>query len=87
MTLPCSGTMGFLTGNCGVAENVGNFFFFGSRCITVGDTYGASNWYKSPVNGLVPSQYDDRYCFEFNGLKFDYQNQGFTRQSLYRLCR
>jgi hypothetical protein len=77
VTLPCSGTMGLLTGNCGVA---GKCWKFSSEAgaITVGETYGASNWYKSPANGLVPSQYDDRYCFEFNGLKFDYQNQGFT---------
>ncbi|MCO6461235.1 MAG: hypothetical protein J5I59_07520 [Saprospiraceae bacterium] len=76
-SLPCSGPISLLTGNCSTGGKCWKFSTE-AGAITVGETYGASNWYKSPANGLVASQYDDRYCFVFDGFKFDYQNQGFT---------
>lgn len=77
VVLPCSGPLGLLTGNCNSAGKCWKFSTV-AGAITVGQTYGASNWYSSPANGLVASQYDDRYCFFFEGFKFDYRNNGST---------
>lgn len=77
VVLPCSGPLGLLTGNCSTTGKCWKFSDV-AGAITVGETYGAANWYKSPANGLVASQYDDRYCFVFEGFKFDYRNNGST---------
>jgi len=73
----CTGPIGLLTGECGEGGKCWKFSNV-AGAITVGPTYGSGEWYKSPANGLVASQYDDRYCFTFDGSKFDYQNQGST---------
>lgn len=74
---PCSGPIGLLTGDCGSAGKCWKFSLE-AGAIAVGPTAGSSEWFRSPANGLVPSQYDDRYCFNFDGNVYDYQNQGFT---------
>ncbi len=74
---PCSGAVGLLTGECGPGGKCWKFSQVGGA-ITVGPTYGSGEWFKSPAGGLVPSQYDDRYCFTFDGSNFDYKNQGMT---------
>ena len=74
---PCSGPVGLLTGECGEGGKCWKFSSV-AGAITVGPTYGSGEWFKSPANGLVASQYDDRYCFTFDGSKFEYKNQGST---------
>lgn len=74
---PCTGPVSLLTGEC---SNTGKCWKFSTvaGAITVGSGYGAGDWYTSPAAGLVASQYDDRWCFLFDGTKFDYRNQGKT---------
>ena len=74
---PCSGAVGLLTGECGAGGKCWKFSSV-AGAITVGPTYGSGEWYKSPAGALVASQYDDRYCFTFDGSLFDYKNQGST---------
>lgn len=74
---PCSGAVGLLTGECGEGGKCWKFSSV-AGAITVGPTYGSGDWFKSPAGALVASQYDDRYCFTFDGSLFDYKNQGST---------
>jgi hypothetical protein len=46
--------------------------------VRVGPTPGSSEWYTSPVNGLQAAQYDDAFCFYFDGGHFQYNNNGQT---------
>jgi hypothetical protein len=76
-TLPCDPTLSLLTGDCG-AEGKCWTFSKVAGAITVGPTYGSGEWFTSTANGLVPDQYDDQYCFYFDGLVFEYNNNGLT---------
>jgi hypothetical protein len=44
--------------------------------VKVGPTYDDFSWFTSPVNGLQAEQYDDRFCFTFEGLVFQNKNNG-----------
>ena len=76
-TLPCDPTLSLLTGDCG-AEGKCWTFSQVAGAITVGPTYGSGEWFASQASGLVPDQYDDQYCFYFDGLVFEYNNNGLT---------
>lgn len=73
----CDPMISLLTGNC---EAPGRCWTLthAAGAVKVGPTPGSSEWYKSPVNGLQDAQYDDRFCFYFEGSKFEYANNGFS---------
>lgn len=72
--LPCEGTLALLTG----CDNQKTWIFSGEAgAISVGPTPGSTEWYSSPLAGLVPSQYDDSYQFTVDGHYF-YNNSGTT---------
>jgi len=72
--LPCEGTLALLTG----CDDQKTWIFSGEAgAISVGPTPGSTEWYSSPVAGLVPEQYDDSYQFSVNGEYF-YNNNGGT---------
>lgn len=73
----CGELESLLTGGC---EAAGKCWTFSSSAgaISVGPTYGSTEWFTSTANGLDPSQYDDRYCFFFEDRVFEYRNNGTT---------
>ena len=72
--LPCEGTLALLTG----CDNQKTWIFSGEAgAISVGPQPGSSEWYSSPLAGLVPEQYDDSYQFTTDGEYF-YDNNGGT---------
>lgn len=76
-TALCDPMISLLTGNC---EAPGKCWIFSraAEAIRVGPVPGSQEWYKSPVNGLQDAQYDDQFCFYFEGAKFEYKNNGLT---------
>ena len=72
--LPCEGTLALLTG----CDNQKTWIFSGEAgAISVGPTPGSTEWYSSPLAGLVPEQYDDSYTFTTEG-NYGYNNNGGT---------
>jgi hypothetical protein len=73
----CDPFISLLTGECG--EN-GRCWTFtqAAEAIRVGPTPGSSEWFVSTEGGLQDAQYDDRFCFYFEGQKFQYLNNGTT---------
>lgn len=76
-TLPCDPTISLLTGECGLEGKCWTFSH-AAGAVSVGPTYGSTEWYTSPVDGLQVDQYDDQYCFYFEDLVFAYNNNGLT---------
>ena len=76
-TAKCDPMVSLLTGDC---EAPGKCWTFShaAEAIRVGPVPGSEEWYKSPVNGLQDAQYDDQFCFYFEGAKFEYKNNGFS---------
>lgn len=73
----CTGTIALLTGDC-LPNGKCWTFSQASGAISVGPGPGDGSWYSSPAAGLVPEQYDDSYCFLFDGNEFQYNNNGST---------
>jgi hypothetical protein len=73
----CDPQVALLTGDC---EPAGKCWTLTreSGAVRVGPTYGSSEWYSSPLNGLQAAQYDDGFCFYFDGSAFVYANNGQT---------
>jgi PKD repeat protein len=44
--------------------------------VKVGPTYDDYSWFTSPVDGLQDAQYDDGFCFTFDGLVYQNKNNG-----------
>ena len=76
-TALCDPMVSLLTGNC---EAPGRCWTFthAAEAVRVGPVPGSKEWYKSPVNGLQDAQYDDKFCFFFEGSHFEYFNNGFS---------
>ncbi len=74
---PCDPLASLLTGSCEAAGKCWTFSH-AAEAVRVGPVPGSKEWYKSPVNGLQDAQYDDRFCFYFDGFKFEYNNNGFS---------
>lgn len=76
-TIQCDPTVSLLTGDC---ETPGKCWTFShaAEAVRVGPSPGSEEWYKSPVNGLQDAQYDDQFCFYFEGSRFVYANNGFS---------
>jgi hypothetical protein len=73
----CDPQIGLLTGDCEIAGKCWTLSHE-AKAIVVGPTPGSNEWYKSPVNGLQNEQYDDQFCFYFDGSRFQYNNNGLT---------
>ncbi len=73
--LTCTPKLALLTGDCqpgGKCWTLSN----AAAAVKVGPTYDDFSWYTSPAGGLQPAQYDDRFCFSFQGLAFENRNNG-----------
>lgn len=72
--LTCSPKLALLT-DCG---GVGKCWTLShaAGAVKVGPTYDDYSWYTSPVDGLQAAQYDDGFCFTFDGLVFQNKNNG-----------
>jgi len=75
--LPCTPKLELLTGGCSANGKCWTFTNAGGA-VKVGPTYGDFSWYTSPEGGLQAAQYDDQYCFTFQGSQFENRNNGQT---------
>lgn len=75
--LSCSPKLALLTGDCGPAGKCWTLTHE-AGAVKVGPTYDDYSWYTSPVDGLQAEQYDDGFCFTFDGQVFQYKNNGAT---------
>jgi hypothetical protein len=73
----CDPLVSLLTGDCNAPGKCWTFSH-AAEAVRVGPVPGSEEWYKSPVNGLQDAQYDDRFCFYFEGAHFEYFNNGFS---------
>lgn len=73
--LTCTPKMALLTGDCNPAGKCWTLSH-DAGAVKVGPTYDDYSWYTSPVNGLQGAQYDDGFCFTFDGLVFENRNNG-----------
>lgn len=74
----CSEELVFLTGGC---DNVlGKCWTFSqvAGAVSVGPIPGSTEWFTSLEGGLEAAQYDDSFCFTFEGSGFQYLNNGQT---------
>jgi len=76
--LECSDEITFLTGGCDNPTGKCWTFSRVAGAVTVGPDPGSSEWFTSPVDGLQAEQYDDSFCFTFEGSSFQYDNNGQT---------
>ncbi|MFK7980773.1 MAG: hypothetical protein AB8G86_12385 [Saprospiraceae bacterium] len=74
----CSEELVFLTGGCD--NPVGKCWTFSqvAGAVSVGPIPGSTEWFTSLEGGLEAAQYDDSFCFSFEGAGFQYLNNGQT---------
>ncbi|MCC6413849.1 MAG: hypothetical protein IT270_19525 [Saprospiraceae bacterium] len=72
--LSCSGALSLLTG----CSSAGKCWTLSrdAGAVKVGPTYDDYSWFTSPVDGLQNEQYDDGFCFTFDGFVFQNRNNG-----------
>lgn len=73
--LSCGPKVALLTGDCGpdgkcwtLTQEAG--------AVKVGPAYGDFSWFTSTAGALQAAQYDDLFCFTFDGLVFQNRNNG-----------
>ncbi len=71
-------TLIFLAGGCTPGDSVAWIFSQVSGAISVGPVQLATEWYTSPLSGLVVDQYDDSWVFYAEENRFQYYNNGLT---------
>lgn len=71
----CSPKLALLTGDCGTPGKCWTFSR-AAAAIKVGPTYDDFSWFTSAENGLQAEQYDDGFCFTFDGFVFKNSNNG-----------
>lgn len=76
-TIACDPKLALLTGDCG-PEGKCWVFSNAAGAITVGPSYGSGEWFRSPMNGIVPEQMNSSWCFNFQGSEFVFMNNGVT---------
>ncbi len=74
----CSDEINFLTGGCDNPSGKCWTFSRVAGAVAVGPDPGSSEWFSSQENGLQDAQYDDSFCFTFEGSSFQYDNNGQT---------
>ena len=75
--LSCSPKLALLTGDCDAAGKCWTLTHE-QGAVKVGPSYDDYSWYTSPVDGLQNEQYDDGFCFVFEGLVFQNRNNTAT---------
>ncbi len=73
--LPCTPKLELLSGGCGAAGKCWTWTTAGGA-VKVGPTNGDFSWYTSPQGGLQDAQYDDKFCFYFQGSGYLNDNNG-----------
>lgn len=73
--LSCGPKLALLTGDCGPDGKCWTFTQQ-AGAVKVGPTYNDFSWFTSTAGGLQGAQYDDRFCFTFDGLVFQNRNNG-----------
>ncbi len=74
----CTEDITMLAGGCELGDQKCWTFSSVAGAITVGPTPGSGEWFTSPQGGLDFEQYNDDFCFSFDGARFIYNNQGKT---------
>lgn len=74
--LSCGPKLALLT-DCGPDGKCWTFSH-AAGAVKVGPGYDDYSWYTSPPDGLQAEQYDDGFCFTFDGLIFQNKNNGAT---------
>ncbi len=71
----CTAKYALLTGDCTAG---GKCWTMSRRvgAVKAGPTYDDYSWFTSVINGLQATQYDDKFCFQFDGLVFQNKNNG-----------
>ena len=76
-TAECDTKLATLTGDCLPSGRCWTFSH-AAGAVKVGPTYDDFSWFTSGQNGLQDTQYDDAFCFSFNGLTFENKNNGMS---------
>lgn len=71
----CNPKLALLTGDCLPGGKCWTFTRK-AGAVRVGPTYDDFSWFTSNENGLQDAQYDDNFCFTFEGFTFQNQNNG-----------
>jgi PKD repeat protein len=71
----CTDKMALLTGDC-FPQGKCWTFTREAGAVKVGPKYDDFSWYTAPAGGLQDAQYDDGFCFTFDGLIFQNKNNG-----------
>ncbi len=74
----CTDFLTLLTGGCNNPDGKCWTFISAAGAVTVGPVPGSGEWFTSPIDGLQAEQYDDSFCFYFEGFSFLYENNGAT---------
>ena len=77
-TNQCSETLTLLAGGCEATSEKCWTFTRAAGAIGVGPTPGSREWFESKADDLQDDQYDDAFCFGFEGASFTYVNNGLT---------
>lgn len=73
--LTCTDKIALLTGDCFPAGKCWTLTRE-AGAVKVGPSYSDFSWYTSPAGGLQDAQYDDGFCFTFDGLTYENRNNG-----------
>jgi hypothetical protein len=74
--LTCSPKFALLTGDCTPAGKCWGLTA-AAGAVRVGPTYDqVGEWFTSTAGSLQTAQYDDRFCFTFDGFVFENRNNG-----------
>jgi hypothetical protein len=71
--LTCNPKLALLTGDCGPSGKCWTLSRV-AGAVRVGPTYDDYSWFTSVVDGLQNEQYDDGFCFTFDGLIYENRN-------------
>lgn len=73
--LVCGPKLAILTGDC-APEGKCWTLSHEAGAVRVGPTYDDYSWFTSTENGLQDAQYDDGFCFTFEGAVYQNKNNG-----------
>ncbi len=71
----CSPKLAILTGDCAPDGKCWTLTR-AAAAVKVGPTYDDFSWFTSTVDGLQAAQYDDAFCFTFEGMVYQNKNNG-----------
>lgn len=71
----CSPKLAILTGDCSPDGKCWTMSR-AAAAVKVGPTYDDFSWFTSTADGLQAAQYDDGFCFTFEGMVYQNKNNG-----------